>query len=230
MNSPIPEITHYAWDAIYRCCIVADDEALLDTNAIGHAKIKTQSDYFRQGIQHALPSCYVRRSVAEKLADAAEKLPDNVNLLIWDGWRPLALQEELVQRIALAIEQKFPHESPEQQKELLSRFVAMPSAKPTRPSPHLTGGSVDLTLCDDAGVPLNMGTGFDEPSPASWTHGMELPDADTEARDNRRMLYWAMLDAGFTNLPSEWWHFDYGNQLWCYFGRHNHAFYSATHL
>ena len=23
-----------------------------------------------------------------------------------------------------------------------------------------------------------------------------------------------MLEAGFTNLPSEWWHFEYGDKNW----------------
>lgn len=230
MSSPIPDLTDYDWKAVYRCPIVPNNEPLVDTTSIGHAKIKTQSDYYRQGIRHALPSCYVRETVAEKLVAAAARLPENINLLIWDGWRPVSLQTELVRLIGLTIQQKYPHESPEKQQKLLSQFVAMPSADPLRPSPHLTGGSVDLTLCDNDGVPLNMGTGFDEPTPASWTHGMELAGANETARHNRRLLYWSMKAAGFTNLPSEWWHFDYGNQLWCYFSHHEHAIYSATHL
>ena len=26
-----------------------------------------------------------------------------------------------------------------------------------------------------------------------------------------------MLQAGFTNLPTEWWHFDYGNKFWAFY-------------
>ena len=26
-----------------------------------------------------------------------------------------------------------------------------------------------------------------------------------------------IAEAGFTNLPSEWWHFDYGDKFWAYF-------------
>jgi D-alanyl-D-alanine dipeptidase len=26
-----------------------------------------------------------------------------------------------------------------------------------------------------------------------------------------------MIQAGFTNLPSEWWHYDYGTKFWGYF-------------
>jgi D-alanyl-D-alanine dipeptidase len=35
-----------------------------------------------------------------------------------------------------------------------------------------------------------------------------------EYRHNRRLLFWAMAAAGFTNYREEWWHFDYGNQFW----------------
>lgn len=34
---------------------------------------------------------------------------------------------------------------------------------------------------------------------------------------NRRLLYNAMISAGFTNLPSEWWHYDYDTKFWGYF-------------
>ncbi len=37
---------------------------------------------------------------------------------------------------------------------------------------------------------------------------------DEQVRENRRLLYYAMIDAGFTNLPSEWWHYDYGDRFW----------------
>lgn len=26
-----------------------------------------------------------------------------------------------------------------------------------------------------------------------------------------------MCNAGFTNLPSEWWHYDYGTRFWGFF-------------
>lgn len=36
---------------------------------------------------------------------------------------------------------------------------------------------------------------------------------------NRRILYNVTIAAGFTNLPSEWWHYDYGDKFWAYFKR-----------
>ena len=51
----------------------------------------------------------------------------------------------------------------------------------------------------------------------AWSAYFEKNNSDLDARENRRILYHAMLDAGFTNLPSEWWHYDYGTKFWGYF-------------
>jgi D-alanyl-D-alanine dipeptidase len=28
-----------------------------------------------------------------------------------------------------------------------------------------------------------------------------------------------MIKAGFTNLPTEWWHYDYGDKFWAYYNK-----------
>ena len=94
----------------------------------------------------------------------------------------------------------------------------MPSYNILRPAVHSTGGAVDLTIVGPDGEVLEMGTGFDEFNSATWTYAFE-PDSGTglvneTARDNRRLLYNVMTEVGFTNLPSEWWHFDYGDGMW----------------
>ena len=33
------------------------------------------------------------------------------------------------------------------------------------------------------------------------------PKASAQQRENRQILVDAMTDAGFTNLPEEWWHY-----------------------
>ena len=46
----------------------------------------------------------------------------------------------------------------------------------------------------------------------SFTAAFESEEC--QARDNRRILYNAMLNVGFTNYPSEWWHYDFGDLFW----------------
>lgn len=86
---------------------------------------------------------------------------------------------------------------------------------------HLTGGAVDVTLKSLAGrgESLYMGGIFDDPSGVSKTDYFERHQrtgscSDLEARANRRLLYWAMAAEGFANLPTEWWHYDWGTQRW----------------
>ncbi len=74
-----------------------------------------------------------------------------------------------------------------------------------------------------------MGTDFDEASQFSWTDALESESSlDREAQENRRILYNAMSEVGFTNLPSEWWHYDFGNQLWAYRTGAQQAEYGVT--
>ena len=108
--------------------------------------------------------------------------------------------------------------SDEELDKLTRTCVSMPSYNILRPAVHSTGGAVDLTIVGPDGETLEMGTGFDEFNDATWTYAFE-PDSGTglvndEARDNRRLLYNVMTEVGFTNLPSEWWHFDYGDGMW----------------
>lgn len=73
----------------------------------------------------------------------------------------------------------------------------------TSPPDHLTGGAVDLSIVDCRGRLLDMGTDFDAMVAASqsdYFESMPCNDARTTAsRDNRRVLYQAMTDAGFVN-------------------------------
>ena len=61
-----------------------------------------------------------------------------------------------------------------------------------------------------------MGSAFDEFTDRTSTAYYEN-EKNEVIRDNRRMLFHVMTEAGFTNLPSEWWHFDYGDRFWGFY-------------
>lgn len=194
--------------------------------------IKTYPVYYKMGVGNAIPECFVRESLLNKLIDVANGLPKGINLVVLDGWRPYQVQQFLYETLLTYL-----IESPENQGADLNSLIEKTRnvVSPARynslcPSPHLTGGAVDVTLCDDAGRLLNMGTAFDENSPLSWTAALEsrADEITFEIINNRRMLYNAMTEVGFTNLPSEWWHYDYGDQLWAYFNNKPTAIYGVT--
>ena len=68
---------------------IFDDEPLVE---LKHPLVKTLNCYWEAGWENALAGCWIRKSVAEKLYDITEELPERWGLAIFDAWRPLALQ------------------------------------------------------------------------------------------------------------------------------------------
>lgn len=171
-------------------------------------------------MENAVEECYVRKEVFEKLKIAQNNLPDGYSLRIWDGWRPFSLQQELYEKYSFDIIKQFnltdaPHET---KQKFISKFVSIPKKDENSPIVHSTGGAVDVTLIKN-GEEVFMGTAFDAFCEKTKTNYFELTDESIEARNNRRILYNAMISAGFTNLPSEWWHYDFGNKFWAYYNK-----------
>ncbi|MED4779254.1 M15 family metallopeptidase [Brevibacillus choshinensis] len=178
--------------------------------------IEVYPAYYHDGLPGSRPDCLVRQSVAERLLHAVSVLPVDHRLVILDGWRPLEVQQSLYDRLKNQLLEQGWTESDAFYEEL-HRYVARPTNNPARPPRHLTGGAVDLTITGPDGW-LNMGTPFDDFSERASTRFFELhepvDDSELRIRDNRRILYHAMIHAGFTNYSDEWWHFDFGNQAW----------------
>lgn len=124
-------------------------------------------------------------------ADAAKALEKSIEiarvagykLLILDAYRPPAAQAILWQAC------------PNQD------YVA----PLTRGSHHSRGTAVDVTLIDEHGEIVDMGTGFDEMSEHSHPYHPAVP---VQAQRNRLMLNAIMLGGGFTGIATEWWHFE----------------------
>jgi D-alanyl-D-alanine dipeptidase len=76
---------------------------------------------------------------------------------------------------------------------------------PALGSHHSRGVAVDVTLLDEHGAPLDMGTGFDDMRELSHTFNPNHPVA---VQRNRLLLLGLMMGAGFAPIASEWWHFE----------------------
>lgn len=175
--------------------------------------IVSQPKYFQRGIPGATKQIYLRKTVADMLVCAARALPAGHKLKIFDAWRPIAVQKALFEEYYCRLRSAFADKSEDELTQMTSLFVSYPSENQDHPFVHATGGAVDLTIVDSAGKELDMGTDFDDYSDAAHTAYFENTPHHT-IRDNRRLLYNAMLSAGFTNYPSEWWHYDFGDCFW----------------
>ncbi|MGN1388404.1 MAG: M15 family metallopeptidase [Bulleidia sp.] len=178
-------------------------------------RIRIRMMYPLLGMKHAEERCMLRRTVYEMLKNASEALEPGYAFVIWDAWRPFDLQKELFIAYSADIIRDFHLENlPEKERiEFISQFVADPVRNEKIPPAHTTGGAIDLTLAEE-GTELDFGTGFDAFTDKTNTSWFEAHDEDREIRDRRRLLYHVMTEAGFTNLPSEWWHYEYGDRNW----------------
>ncbi len=120
----------------------------------------------------------------EKLKVAADQLrAQGFRLIIWDAFRPLEVQRRFYERVG----------DP--------RFVAPPVAG----KGHNSGRSVDVSLADNQGNPLEMPTPFDTFTEAARA---DRQDHVEPIRGHVFALQRAMTCAGFQILNDEWWHFD----------------------
>lgn len=221
VQAPIPPLPHSMdnWRAIR---IVECGEKLISLRGVSlGGRIVVLPQYHMRGVDGALSECFVRESVAERLVRASGLLPNGLRLAVWDAWRPRRVQKALFEQYLASLRREHPGMSAEDLESKASEFVSKPSDDPACPAPHITGGAVDLSIVKANGEYLEMGTEFDDFSTKAHTryfeHVRNEEYSSSEAlhyQKNRRLLYHVMTEAGFTNYPYEWWHYDYGNQWW----------------
>lgn len=77
-------------------------------------------------------------------------------------------------------------------------------ADPRIGSNHTRGTAIDLTLVDQTGAELDMGTPFDDMTTLSHHYCDRVSVA---AQANRQLLLSIMELAGFRHIAHEWWHY-----------------------
>lgn len=142
------------------------------------------NDNFTGSAVYDCDRCFLLRETAEKLASVQRELKEKgLSLKLWDCYRPLSVQALFWARV------------PD------PRYVADPRTG----SRHNRGTAVDVTLVDETGRELDMGTGFDDFTPRAAHAWAGLP---AKVKENRRTLAEAMEQGGFSRIDSEWWHYE----------------------
>ncbi|MFD3314595.1 M15 family metallopeptidase [Streptomyces sp. NPDC058694] len=153
---------------------------------------------------------YLRAGVLDRLLKAQAHLPHGMRLLFVEGYRPLSLQRHYFDEYAGQLRAEYPEWTAEQVRSAASRYVSPPEI-----APHSAGAAVDLTLADDDGHELDMGTRMnatpEESAGACYTQADNINDA---ARSHRHILSTALTAVGLVNYPTEWWHWSYGDRYW----------------
>lgn len=184
---------------------------------------------------------FLRAEVLQRFMHAHALLKSRgYDLMVYDGWRSLRLQENLFwfylreftaakfnlkeQFASLEVDAVRGHFAtlPETMqgslKEANRSYVSWPSRGPAAPSPHATGGAIDVWLYRN-GQPVNLGVPFDwmEVDAGAFYHlkrnRKPFLGNDRTICARREILLYAMIKAGFTCYGPEIWHFNYGNQM-----------------
>lgn len=186
-------------------------QPLVPINGI-HERIKTHPMYHINGVPNALRDMYLREEAFRQLVEATQFLPPGHSFIVFDAYRPVDVQAEIFNAYKNRLASLYPNIDDEELARMTETYVSLPSTDPTKPSPHSTGGALDLSIIEDGSGLLEMGTewdSFDVRSRTSYFKGV-----DDLFHDNRQLLHQAMSSVGFTNYPEEWWHYDFGNQFW----------------
>ena len=162
-------------------------------------KYSTTDNFFGKDVYGDLDRCYLQPEAIEMLKMAQKALKGeypNYTLLVYDGVRPLSVQQILWDSL----------DKPDSIKPL---YVADPKIGGL----HNYGVAVDLTIFDlEKGQPLDMGTTYDYfgyPAYPDREKQMLAEGKITKTHvSNREILRKVMTGAGFTGIGSEWWHFN----------------------
>jgi D-alanyl-D-alanine dipeptidase len=213
-------------------------EPLLDAAARGLAGVNhyatPRNPPYYAIVPGSVPQIRLRQGVIERLLQVNAALAQaGLELFIFDGWRPSAVQKYFHDKwMPRQLLKRNPRLTPAQLRRETERYWAAPTSDPSSPAPHATGGAVDLTIrWRDSGEHLWMGSIFDDASPIARADHFERRAArgfafsDEEARANRRLLHWLMRKEEFAANPGEWWHFSYGELMWAKLSAAPHAFY-----
>lgn len=167
----------------------------------------------------------VRKVIFEKLIQAKSTLPVGLNFMIYETYRPKKFQEKLWAITYDKMKSANPGSTEQEIIALTETFTANPYDGIG--SGHMAACAVDLTLCDDNGVELDMGTAMHEKGILTATMADGLTD---EAIKNRAILKDSMEGAGLINYPPEWWHYSYGDHQWAWLTHKKEALYGPIDI
>ena len=171
----------------------------LDSTFIINLMYATPDNFTGQLLYGDLKEAYLHPDAAKSLLQAHLLLKaehPGYRLVIYDAARPMSVQKKMWD-VVKGTSKYF--------------YVSNPARGGGL---HNYGLAVDISILDEAGVPLPMGTKVDHLGPeAHITNEAALVQSGKmtkQEQENRQLLRTIMRAAGFRTLSSEWWHFN-----WC---------------
>ena len=176
-----------------------------------------------QHIEGATDKLLLRASVAEKLQNVNRRTASaGLELFLFDAWRPRAVQayfhdvwmpQELKRRDPVLVrarvsQKRWSVTGPRPARTRIRPRRMPPAPRSISPCAGRTARRFGWVRCSTMSPRL---------PPATGSNRLPLDNfsfSDQEARANRRLLHWLMVEEGFAGHPEEWWHFSWGDQMW----------------
>jgi len=159
-------------------------------------KYASSDNFMKENLYGEWRKAYLHRLAAEKLKVAVallERQRPGWKIVVYDALRPRSVQRKLWERVKDTARQPY-------------------VAEPGKGSIHNFGFAADLSLLDERGNEVDMGTKHDDFSSLSEPR---LEDKFLKSGrlmlvqvNNRRFLRSIMTSAGFAQQINEWWHYD----------------------
>ncbi|MES2800518.1 MAG: M15 family metallopeptidase [Bacteroidota bacterium] len=162
-------------------------------------KYASADNFMHQQLYAKIDDAYLLREVAVRLGkcqDFLNSIDPKLHLLVYDAIRPVSVQQKMWDALdSIPVSRR-------------GLFVSNPKNR----SVHNYGAAVDITICDAQGKPLDMGAGFDDirkiAYPSKEQYFLEKGELTQVQVNNRKLLRRVMNSQKFSNIPSEWWHFN----------------------
>lgn len=162
-------------------------------------KYATSDNFMKTKLYSRLNRAFLQKDVALRLSncqDYLSRIKPGYKLLIYDAVRPVSVQQKMWD----AMDSLPPIER--------EKYVSNPKNR----SLHNFGVAVDLTVCDEKGITLDMGTKYDDfreiAQPVKEAYFLKVGGLTKTQIKNRKLLRVVMQNNGFTKIPTEWWHFN----------------------
>ncbi len=157
----------------------------------------TPDNFTGEQLYEDLQEAYLHPDAARAVVRAQQLLTERhpgYRLVIYDATRPLSVQQKMWNVVKGT-----------------PKYIYV--SNPARGGGlHNYGLAVDISIADEQGHPLDMGTPVDwlgtEAHITAEEQLVRSGKISQEARENRLLLRSVMKEAGFRSLPSEWWHFN----------------------
>ncbi len=171
----------------------------INSDVLVDLKYATLDNFMKEKMYSRMNRAFLQKDVALRLSncqDYLSRIKPGYKLLIYDALRPVSVQQKMWD----AMDSLPPVER--------GKYVSNPKNR----SLHNLGAAVDLTICDEFGNPLDMGTKYDDfreiAYPELEKHFLKTGELTNRHIENRELLRKVMRKEAFRNIPTEWWHFN----------------------